>query len=817
MKTILLNKWKFHYNECPEAWYKGYADEDWEDVSVPHDWSVHMPFSKDHSSGTGYLAGGIGWYRNNFLLPESLRGKRIFITFDGVYKNSQVWCNSYYLGKRPFGYSTFRYDITDQASFGTIPNLVAVKVDHSDIADSRWFTGSGITRKVTISIEEPVHPDFNGIFFKTPMVSEERADIEITNTIVNETSLDVTVTVENIISTIDSDPLSLKTTFLISANSTYSVSTHGAITSPALWSTDNPNLYKLTTITSAQSMDNSFYCKGENVQYVGIRSLHFDPDKGFFLSGKLLKIKGVCVHHDAGCLGAAVLSEVWLRRLCNLKEMGCNAIRMSHNPHMPELYDLCDFLGFLVMDEAFDEWEGAKNKWSVGHNVYPPKHQGYFEDFPEWHERDLSDLIKRDRNHPSIIAWSIGNEIDYPNDPYCHPLFSDMTGNNDKNKPIAERQFNHDKPNAERLTVIAAELTNIVKLHDTTRPVTAAVAFPELSTQIGFIDSLDIVGYNYKEQFYAGDHLRFPDKPFLGSENSHSFPAWKAVRDLEYISGQFLWTGIDYLGEAHGWPIHGSGAGILNLAGFPKFSYYRRQSFWAAIPMVYLTTTRADINKKEAKKDEWKPMYRSWNYIPGELIEIRCYTNLPSAELICNGKSLGSQQFNDDDGYIAWFVPYESGEIAVIGISNLSDSNTIVKDSIISTGSACNIQLKQWSSSEMIKHHFPVTISPCDYPVGEAVSPSFLEQIEVTITDGAGNWITNDSTMLFVEVSGAGKLIGLENGDLSDCTEYSASYRRAHEGRLLIFVADTKDSETILITVSGAGLKTAILELKKSD
>lgn len=824
MNAMMLNTWKFHYNDCPEAWYKGYSDDTWEEVSVPHDWSVHMPFSKEYSSGTGYLAGGIGWYRTSFSLPEELQGKRIFITFDGVYKNSQVWCNSYYLGKRPFGYTTFRYDITDQVQFGDIPNLIAVKVDHRDIADSRWFTGSGITRKVTVDIEEPVHADFNGIFFTTPSVTNDKAEIQIENTIINDTSNDVIVTVENRLSYEGQENLCLKSTYSLAANRTAVVPTIGTLKKPVLWSPENPSLYVLTTTISSHTADNVFDCTSENVQLVGIRSIAFDADKGFFLNEKPLKIKGVCIHHDAGCLGAAVLPAVWLRRLSKLKEMGCNALRMSHNPHMPELYDLCDFLGFLVMDEAFDEWEGVKNKWSIGHNVYPPKHQGYFEDFPEWHERDLSDLIKRDRNHPSIIAWSIGNEIDYPNDPYCHPLFSSMTGNNDKDKPLAERQYNHDKPNAERLSVIAEQLTKIVKQYDTTRPVTAAVAFPELSSQIGFFDSFDIVGYNYKEQFYADDHLRFPAKPFLGSENSHSFLAWKAVRDQKYISGQFLWTGIDYLGEAHGWPIHGSGAGILTVAGFEKTSFYRRQSFWSEVPMLYLATARAEVdhdgNLQGTEQVERKPMNRSWNYLPGELIEIRCYTNLPSAELSCNGKSLGMKSFNDQEGYISWFAPYEVGELTVVGNNSFADNHEIVKDTLKHTSRACNLQLNQWCLSKDMEHNISSVDIVSNHQVAEhassyapfgLINSTTLKQIEVTLTDEEGNWITNDNTMIWVEVSGSGKLIGLENGDLADNTEYTATYRRAYEGRLLIYITDTTPCGTTTVTVSGAGLKTVVL------
>jgi hypothetical protein len=758
-----------------------------------------MPFSKDYSSGTGYLAGGIGWYRTSFTLPKEWEGQRIYITFDGVYKNSQVWCNSYYMGKRPFGYATFRYDITDQVNFGSQPNLIAVKVDHRDISDSRWFTGSGITRKVIVSAEAQVHPEFNGIYFKTPTVTDELAEVEVDHALQNDSSYDVNVTVINRLLYAGEEILQLQQTGFLAAGGHSLLQTKGTLARPWLWSPEHPNLYQLTTQVSAVSVEDTFHSRMEVEQNVGIRSILFDPDKGFFLNEQSYKLKGVCVHHDAGCLGAAVLPEVWHRRLNILKEMGCNALRMSHNPHMPELYDLCDALGFFVMDEAFDEWEGPKNKWSVGHNVYPPKHQGYFEDFPQWHEKDLSDFIKRDRNHPSIIAWSIGNEIDYPNDPYCHPFFQNMEGNNDKNKPIAEQQYSPDRPNATRLTVLAEKLVKIVKQHEPTRPVTSAVSFPELSSQIGFYAPLDIVGYNYKEQFYAKDHLLFPDKPFLGSENSHSYQAWKAVRDQEYISGQFLWTGIDYLGEARGWPIHGSGAGLLTLAGFQKTSYYRRKSFWSTSPMLYLTTARADLTNSDAShKDrnrEWKAMYRSFNYMPGEMLEVRCYTNLPEAELFCNGRSLGTKEYKDELGYIDWLVPFEPGELTVTGLHKTSDTEELLRDILATTGRSCNIELKHWKPNEVL--------------TSSSDADSTLIQIEVTITDAKGRWVSNDSSLLYVNVAGAGRLVGLENGDLADTTEYCTTYRRAYEGRLILYVAPTQPGGEIVVTVTSEGLKPA--------
>lgn len=809
MNDIRLSKWKFHYNDCPDAWYKDFDDCGWEEVNVPHDWSVHMPFSREYSSGTGYLAGGIGWYRTKFYLPEELKNKKIYITFDGVYKNSQVWCNSYYLGKRPFGYSTFRYDITSQAVFGKQANVISVKVDHRDISDSRWFTGSGITRKVTITAEETVHADYNGIFFTTPKADKDNADILIRTTLLNESSTEAKITLTHHLVYDGKTHLTLNTFHLLSAGEEKQVTSEGNLISPKLWSVEEPNLYQLVTEITASSADGSYESLQRYEIMTGIRSILFTPDRGFFLNGESLKLKGVCVHHDAGSLGAAVLPSVWLRRLERLKEMGCNSIRMSHNPHMPELYGLCDAMGFLVMDEAFDEWENPKNKWWTGHNVYPPRHQGYAEDFPVWHERDLTDLVLRDRNHPSIIMWSIGNEIDYPNDPYCHPLFESMTGNNDKNKPSAERMYNPGKPNAERLSVLSRHLTAIVKESDPTRPVTAAVAFPELSTYIGYIDSFDVVGYNYKEQWYERDHERFPEKSFLGSENSHSLSAWKAVRDLEYISGQFLWTGIDYLGEALGWPVRGSYAGVLTTAGFEKTSYFRRKSYWANTPFVYISTAREDraVSSETNNADrEWKEMYRSYHYIPGESIEIRCYTNLPFAELFINNRSLGKKAYDDSLGYITYTLPFEAGELKAYAYPAADTLQESAFDTLHTNGAPCGLELHCWQPEDN-------TLSFNSDYIHSILSHDDLrlKQVEITVVDGEGYPCLTDSTLLSISLKG-GTLLSLDNGNLSDVREYSSLERRAYNGKLLAYVAVVNEG-TAVLTVSGNCLKEGIIKL----
>lgn len=776
-KTINLD-WKFFRGENEDGWYRGLDDSNWRSVTVPHDWSVEEPFSRDYSSGTGYLSGGTGWYRKHFTLPESLRGSRIEVIFDGVYNHCRTWCNSYYLGQWAYGYTTFVRDISFQARYGEDENVLCVRINRDNVTDSRWFTGTGLYRKVTVVAKNPVSFDYKGIFFTTPAVNKDTAlahvDISLTNT--SDRDTDVIVKASLFDNSGNAAAVSQKSAFA-AAGENVKTELDLTVPSPLLWSPDTPNLYTLVTelIKDGEVIDNE-----EN--RVGIRSIRFDPDEGFFINEINTKFKGVCVHHDAGCLGAAVRPKVWARRLQYLKEMGCNAIRMSHNPHMPELYDLCDSMGFMVMDEAFDEWEGPKNKWSTGHNVYPPKLHGYFEDFHEWHEKDLSNLIIRDRNHPSVIMWSIGNEIDYPNDPYVHPFMAESTGNNDANKPAAERRYDSNKVCADRLPVIASKLKAIIKQYDTTRPVTAAVAFPELSKIDGFSAVLDVVGYNYKEKWYAEDHAAHPDWILLGSENGGSLDAWKAVRENDYISGQFLWTGIDYLGEAHGWPVHASGAGRLTMAGYPKPNYYYRQSMWAEKPAVKLATSRGRYDTG-----------MSWNYMPGEEIRVFCYTNCPAAELFLNGKSFGVKKLSDfREEFISWSVPFEPG---VLEADAFTENGEKITDKIQTAMAASGISARVWDDSLKAD--------------GEDIA-----QIEVTVTDCNNVPVPGASDMIFVKVEGAGTLLGIENGDIADLTCYTEPYRRVYLGRLLVYVKAGTEPGDIKVTLSGQNLMRKVVVLK---
>ncbi len=791
MNTTILtltNNCRFHLGDCPDAWQSWYDDSQWETITLPHDWSVTLPFSRDYSSGTGYLAGGIGWYRIRITPDNHWIGKRLCLSFDGIYKNSKVWCNSYYLGTRPNGYIPFSYDITDQFCFNR-ENIISIQADHRDISDSRWFTGSGITRKVSLRIEEPLHLLPDGVYFTTPEVSAAEASFTVTNEIMNTQNCDAMVTVANKLIGIHGQICAVAAD-TIPSNSRKTIITGGAITSPKLWTPENPYLYTLETWLRFHQPDGSESDYLADTKKVGIRGIRFDSNQGFFLNEVPTLIKGVCVHHDAGCLGASVPPAVWRRRLEKLKAMGCNAIRMSHNPHMPELYDLCDIMGFLVMDEAFDEWEGPKNKWSTGHNVYPPKHQGYYLDFPGWHEQDLTALIRKNRNHPSIVMWSIGNEIDYPNDPYCHEAFAAMTGNNDANKPVQERQYNPGRPNAKRLAVLSKHLTEIVKRNDVSRPVTLAAAFPELSSTLGFFDPLDVVGYNYKEHLYEESHLTFPDKPFLGSETNHSYAAWKVAADTPYIAGQFLWTGIDYLGEAHGWPVHGSGAGLLTLAGFEKPGYYRRQSFWSEQPVIHVSTAYA-----ANAKGEWTPMFDSWNYPVGEEVLIKCYTNLNEVTFYLNNDTLGVYAKEREKDCISFTVPFLPGLLRAEG---KAADGSIITHTLLTSGSACRIDLSCWKDTLLSSQEAP------------------LYQLEVTVRDHEGKQVASDSSCLQVTLE-HGRLLGLENGDLADVTDYSAPCRRAYHGRLMIYVKPEDSSKETLVTVSGENLKPAVISLHAEE
>lgn len=545
---------------------------------------------------------------------------------------------------------------------------------------------------------------------------------------------------------------------------------------PELWSPESPVLYELRTSIRVEGKEID-----KVVETVGFRYMNFDSDSGFFLNGKSIKLKGVCFHDDAGALGSAVPEGVWERRLKSLKEMGCNALRMSHNPHQDYIYDLCDRMGFLVQDEAFDEWEIGKKKWIAGWNVGTPGKDGYNKVFNEWFERDLADMVLRNQNRVSIIMWSIGNEIDYPNDPYTHEVL-----NTGRNPQIYGKGHQAGNPPAQRLGELSKRLVKVVKSVDTTRFVTAALAGVVMSNTTEYPESLDVVGYNYQEYRYADDHARYPKRIIYGSENGKSYDAWAAVSDNLFISGQFLWTAFDFLGEARSWPSRSSGAGLIDMAGFHKPQFYQRKSWWTTEPMIYAAVS-SKFSDGGRRNFELKS---HWNWSEGDSVSVVVFTNLPEAELLLNGKSLGKKQNSAGSNELRWDVIYAPGKLQAIGSSG---GKIVATHDVLTAGAPSRIvaaQDKKVLAGTMDVAHLEINIvDDHDIVVGTADS-------EVTI-----------------EIEGPGKLIGLESGSLSSHEDYKSNKRKCRDGKLLAYVQATGKG-IVKVKVTSPALKSQEIQIK---
>ncbi len=759
--------WNFNLGDILNAQATDLDDSGWRQINLPHDWSIEQPFDQKFASGTAFLPGGVGWYRKHFAAPILAAGQHVNIIFDGVYKDAEVWINGHSMGRRPSGFIGYDYDLTPFLSADGKPNTLAVRVDHSDYADSRFYTGSGIYRHVWLQVKNSVHLVRWGTFITTPQVSKQSANVKIETRVVNNgpDSRDVTL-LSTILDGQGNALASLESSQKVEPGKEYRFEHNIRIPNPAVWSVEAPNLYKVVSRLKSGSA-----VLDEDTSPFGMRELVFNPQKGFFLNGVKTVFKGVCVHQDEGSFGAAVPFDAMKRRLALLKELGCNAIRASHNPPAPEFLDLCDQMGFLVMDEAFDEWARPKKKWVEGWNAGQPSFEGYAKFFKDWSIRDLQDIVRRDRNHPSVVLWSIGNEIDYERDPYYDPTLPGYTP---------------DLPSAAELTGIARTLSKAVKEIDQTRPVTAALAHIETSNKTGLADALDVVGYNYQEKFYAQDHAAYPARSIIGSENWHTYEAWKSVLDMPYANGQFIWTGFDYLGEARGWPLRGSNAGVLDECGFKKPAFYFRQSLWSDKPVLFLA-----VAPLTALPEQGRPRGRlvvanwTWPGNEGKPISIYCNTNCEKVDLFLNGKSLGAQLLSSSADHVpSWSVPFAPGTLKAVGMNAGAE--------------VCSFELKTTGSAQAIKLKPESKLITAD---GQS-----LCFVEADVVDSQANPVFAADNQITFQIQGPGKIVGLDSGNLRSHEDFKSNARHVFQGKCLVIIQSTNEAGPIVLRASGAGL-----------
>lgn len=822
--------WTFHLGDDSAASRPDYDDTAWRILNLPHDWAIEGEFSRDNPSGTGggALPGGIGWYRKTFTVDKADEGKRLYIDFDGVYMNSEVFINGHSLGVRPYGYVSFSYDLTPYIKWGG-KNVVAVRVDNGEQPNSRWYSGCGIYRNVWLTKLNPVHIAQWGTFITAEDVSKNSARLNIRTKIQYDAAAQLQDSVKQADGTyvvFDSEIVPLADVVLQSRLMDAEGNVVGEVASelqviptclneveqeivvknPNLWSVNTPYIYKVHSIlidkTTGKVLDN--YCTN-----TGIRTFRFDAQKGFILNGERLKINGVCMHHDLGCLGAAVNIRAIERQLEILQEMGCNGIRCSHNPPSPELLDLCDRMGFIVMDETFDMWR--KRKTAHDYSRY----------FNEWHERDLTDLILRDRNHPSVFIWSIGNEVlEQWSDAKADTLTLEQAN--------LILNFGHDQSMLAKEgemsvnSLLTKKLADMVKALDSTRPVTAGCNEPNPNNHLFRSEALDLIGFNYHDDWFAGVPEKFPGKPFIVAEsvsalmtrgyyrmpsdetvicperwdkpyfddsfscssydnchvpwgNSHE-GTMRHVKNNDFISGQYVWTGFDYLGEPtpYGWPARSSYFGIVDLAGFPKDVYYLYQSEWHPEKKVL-------------------HLFPHWNWTPGQDIDMWAYyNNADEVELFVNGESQGVRTKGKDDFHVVWRVKYESGVVKVV---SRKDGKTVLEKEIHTAGEPAQIRLT--ADRNEIK--------------SDGRDLSF---VTVEVLDKDGNLCPNADNQIMFDVQGAGFIAGVDNGSPVSMEKFKADHRRAFYGKCLAVIQSDGKSGGIKLTATSEGLKTAVTAIK---
>jgi len=772
----LDSDWRFSQSDPVSAQSPAFDDTQWQIVTLPHDWSITGPVKEDAPSRAagGFFPTGIAWYRKTLTLPNLDPTKRTYIAFDGIMANSDVYCNGELLGHRPYGYVSFNYDLTPHLNAGL--NTIAVRVDDSQQPASRWYPGAGINRHVRLITTSAVHIAPWGTFVTTPKLSAQSATVHVRTTIINDSGITANIRLSVSIRTPGDGTLSgsfitLPKPVALAAGATTDLEADATIAGPDRWELDHPALYKVV----ATILENGKPIDDEVVPF-GIREFHFDPDQGFFLNGVHHKIYGVALHTDAGALGTAVPLAAWARRFTALRALGVNAIRTAHNPPAPEFLDLADRMGFLVMDEMFDCWTVAKNPYD--YHLY----------FREWSERDEAATIQRDRNHPSIILYSVGNEI-------------------------------HDTPKPDIAIPILKQLVATAHANDPTRPVTQALFRPNVSHDYdnGLADLLDVVGQNYREQEILKAHADKPTRKIIGTENTHDRNQWIAMRDHPEYSGQFLWSGIDYLGEAGRWPSIGAGSGLLLTTSLPRARAFERQSWWSTLPMVRIARRvqaahRGPVdpgyasptsNNQQATTNPNVPLDPTTRFGQPLLLDwspkdqsphtenIEIYTNAEEVELFLNGKSFGTQQRHADASPIAFQVPFATGTLKAIARTG---GKIVAKDELRTAG----------RSDHLILTTETPTLGPDWNDVAYATA---------TLVDDNGTVVPDTTTVLHFDTSGPGKIIAVDNGNLLDHDPFQTSERKLYEGHAIAILRATASSGAITLTATAEGVTPATIKI----
>ncbi|MEM9419864.1 MAG: glycoside hydrolase family 2 TIM barrel-domain containing protein [Planctomycetota bacterium] len=808
--------WRFNLGDVEAASQPAFDDADWRGLSLPHDWSVEHPFDEKLEGCTGYLPGGIGWYRKRFVTPESVPGGRTLVVFDGIYNRSEIWINGKSLGFRPYGYVPIVLDLTDHLVEAGGENILAVRVDHSHYGDSRWYTGSGIYRDVELIQVGPTHIPVWGKFVTTSKVTDSEAQVQIETQINHTGSESVELALNTCILDADGNEVAKASSPIdMASGAQQSFTQQLLVAQPKRWGIDTPNMYRaVTTLEKGGEVLDRYETP------FGIRTIRFDKHKGFFLNEEHTLIKGVCLHHDGGLVGAAVPLGVWRRRLETLREGGCNAIRTAHNPPSAEFLDLCDEMGFLVQDEFYDEWDNPKDKrQNCNEKERDEIVAGHDEFFQEWAERDLKDTMLRDRNHPCVFQWSIGNEIEwtYPNYSKATGFFDmDWTGNYFWSQPpigpeeIKKRILETETgENGEYVCATTAQkLAAWTRELDSTRPITANCILPSASHASGYADALDVVGYSYRRVMYDyGQEIS--DKCIMGTENVPHWHEWKAVVEREFVSGLFLWTGIDYMGESNKkWTSKSTRSGLLDTTGFGKPSYHLYKTLWSdephaqlfTIPLedsVYEVGDGGELVEKEPGSWErrlwfWHPLNPHWEYEPGQKVVVEAMTNMPNAELLLNGEKLGARKLEDQDDRICrWLVEYQPGELSI----HATDGQATAKHTLAAPSAAAGIHL---------------TVDQTQL----AADGRDVAHVVAQLVDAEGRPVRSENREIVFELGEGLRLLGVDNGAHDNTQPYASDRLVTHHGRALLIVQATAEAPEVSITATSGELAPASVSLE---